>query len=318
MAPEGEPRYGAAATWDPKPPRFKLIRVLVSWVVATAAVEVAAAVTPGLTVHGTFGAFTAAALVAILNALLPPIVAALRIPFTLALGFILVLLVDALMLKIVSDIIPGSITVDTFGTALLASLVMAAASVVLEVIFGADDDDTYTIRVIQRIARRGGRPTPSDTPGIVYLEIDGLALPVLQRAMRDGHVPNLARGSRTAAFLGRVGDGLLLADGSQPGRDPAGLQREHPGLPLGREGDRTADDLFAPGDCAEIEARHATGQGLLIDGGASRGNLLSGEADEVILTVSRMEAEKHANPGYRPSWPTASMSPVRWSCSAGR
>ena len=36
-----------------------------------------------------------------------------------------------------------------------------------------------------------------------------------------------------------------------------------------------------------------------MDGGASRGNLLSGEAEEVILTVSRMEAEKRANPGYR-------------------
>ena len=55
----------------------------------------------------------------------------------------------------------------------------------------------------------------------------------------------------------------------------------------------------APPDCAEIERRHATGQGLLVDGGASRGNLLSGEADHVILTVSRMEAEKYANPGYR-------------------
>ena len=55
----------------------------------------------------------------------------------------------------------------------------------------------------------------------------------------------------------------------------------------------------APGDCAEIERRHATGDGLLRDGGASRGNLLSGEADEVILTVSRIDAEKRANPGYR-------------------
>ena len=34
-------------------------------------------------------------------------------------------------------------------------------------------------------------------------------------------------------------------------------------------------------------------------GGASRGNLFSGEADEVILTASRLSAEKHANPGYR-------------------
>jgi hypothetical protein len=54
----------------------------------------------------------------------------------------------------------------------------------------------------------------------------------------------------------------------------------------------------APADCAEIEQRHA-GSGLLRDGGASRGNLLSGEADHVILTVSRIEAEKGRNPGYR-------------------
>jgi hypothetical protein len=55
----------------------------------------------------------------------------------------------------------------------------------------------------------------------------------------------------------------------------------------------------APADCAEIEGRLATGIGLLRDGGASRGNLLSGEAEHLILTVSRLEAEKKANPGYR-------------------
>jgi hypothetical protein len=38
---------------------------------------------------------------------------------------------------------------------------------------------------------------------------------------------------------------------------------------------------------------------LLANGGASRGNLLSGGADHVILTVSRIDAEKRANPGYR-------------------
>ena len=30
-------------------------------------------------------------------------------------------------------------------------------------------------------------------PGIIYLEIDGLALPVLRRAMRDGNAPHMAR-----------------------------------------------------------------------------------------------------------------------------
>ena len=55
----------------------------------------------------------------------------------------------------------------------------------------------------------------------------------------------------------------------------------------------------SPDDCAEIERRLASGNGLLTHDGASRGNLFSGEADAMILTVSRMGAEKKANPGYR-------------------
>src|SRR5439155_7974733 len=54
-----------------------------------------------------------------------------------------------------------------------------------------------------------------------------------------------------------------------------------------------------PDDCAEIERRQSTGVGLLRSGGASRGNLLSGEAEHLILTVSRIGDEKRANPGYR-------------------
>ncbi len=50
----------------------------------------------------------------------------------------------------------------------------------------------YTLRVIQRIARLSGDRVVTDVPGILYLEVDGLALPVLQRAMRDGHAPEMA------------------------------------------------------------------------------------------------------------------------------
>ncbi|MGQ4828370.1 phage holin family protein, partial [Enterococcus faecalis] len=82
----------------------------------------------------------AAALLAVLNAVLPPIVAALRLPFTLATGFVLVLVVDALALLVASKIDDQSIRVDSFGWALLAALVISAVSLVLEVIFGANDD----------------------------------------------------------------------------------------------------------------------------------------------------------------------------------
>ena len=68
---------------------------------------------------------------------------------------------------------------------------VAAVSVVLAVILGSDD--TSAIRIAQRIARRQGIIASTDVPGIVFLEIDGLALPVLRRAMRDGNAPTMAR-----------------------------------------------------------------------------------------------------------------------------
>ena len=117
--------------------------------------------------------------------------AALRLPLTLVLGFLLVLVADAADPASPTDALTdGILTVDNFGWALLAALVVAAVSVVLAVFLGSDD--TYSLRVAQRIARRQGIIAATDVPGIVFLEIDGLALPVLRRAMRDGNAPNMA------------------------------------------------------------------------------------------------------------------------------
>ena len=174
-------------------------------------------------------------------------------------------------------------------------------TVALEVVLGTNDDDTYTLRVIQRIARRTGEPVSTDVPGIVYLEVDGLALPVLRRAMRDGNAPEMARW---------LAEGTHRLDewetdlSSQTGASQAGiLLGSNADIPAFRWVEKETGILMtcsAPPDCAEIERRHSSGQGLLRDGGASRGNLLSGESDRHILTISRLEAEKKANPDYRP------------------
>jgi uncharacterized membrane protein YvlD (DUF360 family) len=285
--------------WKPQSPRFRLVNLLVSWIVAAVAVLVAAAILPGLTV-GNFGeAAIDAAIIAALNAILPPVVAALRLPFTLALGFVLVLVLDALILVLASHIDSTSIKVDSFGWALLSSLAIAGASVVLEIILGVNDEDTYTLRVIRRIVRRRA-PLRTTVPGIVFLEIDGLASPVLQRAIRDGNAPELSR------WLEEGTHQLVEWEtdfSSQTGASQAGiLLGSNHDIPAFRWVEKETGIVLtcsAPADCAEIERRHASGKGLLVDGGASRGNLLSGEADEVILTVSRMSAEKQANPGYR-------------------
>ena len=296
-APAG---YGEAVTWQPARPRYRPLPVVLSWLLAAGSLLVAAWLVPGVAVEGFAGAVVASLLIAILNALLPPVIAALRLPFMALLGFVVILLLDAAMLKLASEVAPGAISVSSFGWALLTALVAAAVGVVLDVLFGTNDDDTYTLKVVQRIAKRQGGATRTDVPGIVYLEIDGLALPVLRRAMRDGNAPTMAR---------------WLADGdhrlaewetdlsSQTGASQAGiLLGSNEDIPAFRWVDKASGRVIAcsgPQDCEEIERQRATGIGLLRSGGSSRGNLLSGEADEVILTVSRIGAEKKANPGYR-------------------
>jgi uncharacterized membrane protein YvlD (DUF360 family) len=292
--------YGEVVVWHPERPRFRPTRVIVGWIVNAAAIAAAAWILPGFALEQTGAAFLMAAAVAVLNAVLPPILASLRLPFMVAIGFFLVLFADALLLQIAADALPHDVHIGNFGDALLAALVIAAVSMCLQVIIGTNDDDEYTVRVTRRIARRQGLHDHGDRPGIIFLEIDGLALPVLRDAMRDGNAPNMASWIAEKDYVLTEWETDLS---SQTGASQAGiLLGSNADIPAFRWVEKESGLMMtcsSPADCAEIERRHATGIGLLVDGGASRGNLLSGEAEAAILTVSRTEAEKKANPGYR-------------------
>ena len=294
---EPERTYGQSTDWKPEAPRLRLFPLIVAWLATGVALMVAAWVLPGVDIRNFGGALVVAAIVSALNAVIPPVLAALRLPLTLVLGFLLVLIADALILQATDALTDGVLTVDNFGWALLAALVVAAVSVVLAVLLGSDD--MSSIRIAQRIAKRQGIIASTDVPGIIYLEIDGLALPVLRRAMRDGNAPNMARWARETHGLVEWETDLSSQTGASQAGILLGSNEDISAFRWVEKETATMMTCSAPPDCAEIERRRGTGIGLLLDGGASRGNLLSGEAEDVILTVSRMEAEKKANPGYR-------------------
>src|SRR3954452_21688297 len=206
--------------WEPAKPRLRPVRLAVAWVMGAASVWVAAAIVPGFDLRGVWAAFLVAAVVAVLNAVFPPLLAALRLPFTVAVGFILALFANALLLRLAHAAFPDDIALGGFGDALLSALVISAVEVVLAVIIGTNDDDEYTLRVTQRIARRQGATAPTDVPGIIFLEIDGLALPILRAAMRDGSAPLMSKWVSD--------DGYRLAEwepdlSSQTGASQAGI-----------------------------------------------------------------------------------------------
>jgi uncharacterized membrane protein YvlD (DUF360 family) len=292
--------YGEEPAWGAGRPRFHVFRLLLTWALSALALLVAAAIVPGAVVHDYRAALAAAAAIGVLNAILPPLVAALRLPFMALLGFLVVLALDAAILLAADHLTNGDLSVSSFWSALGVALVAAAVSVVLDVVLGTNDDDTYAFRVIQRIARRSHEREQTSVPGIVFLEIDGLALPVLQLAMRNGSVPTMARWLEEGSHRLAEWETDLS---SQTGASQAGiLLGSNDDIPAFRWVEKETATIMvcsAPADCAEIERRHLSGRGLLANGGASRGNLLSGEADHVILTASRSEAERHSNPGYR-------------------
>ena len=259
------------------------------------------ALLPGFGLDQTGAAFVGRRADRVLNALLPPLLAALRLPFTLVAGFLLVLVADALLLQVAGDVLPDDVRVDSFGDALLAALVISAVSVVLQVV--ARHQRRRRVHAARDAAHRPppGRRAPAPTcRGSSSWRSTGSRCRCC--------ATRCATAARRRWRAGSPSDGYRLLEwetdlSSQTGASQAGiLLGSNDDIPAFRWVEKETGRMMvcsSPADCAEIERRHATGIGLLADGGASRGNLLSGEAEEAILTVSRIEAEKRANPGYR-------------------
>ena len=88
----------SSLAWQPELPRLRPLRLVAAWLASALGLLLAAGIVPGAEVRGFAGAVLVAAIVAVLNALLPPVIAALRLPFTVGVGFLLVLALDAAML----------------------------------------------------------------------------------------------------------------------------------------------------------------------------------------------------------------------------
>ena len=109
--------------------------VLLRWLVLTAAVLIASWLLDGIHVTGLFPAFLAAATLGILNAFLRPLLILLTLPINILTLGLFTFLINALMLKIVSEVITG-FTVYGFWTSVLGALIIGAVSWLLNVFVG--------------------------------------------------------------------------------------------------------------------------------------------------------------------------------------
>lgn len=147
-------------------------------------------------------------------------------------------------------------------------------------------------------------------PGLLIVQVDGLGLPALGKAIERGNAP----------FLGGLisrGDVVLqpwfaLLPPTTPASQAGILHGHNDDIPGFRWYEKAIKRLLVAnhaGDAAEIARRQSDGHGLLAPDGASVGNLMTGDARRTYLTMATVAEEPRA-PGTLIRLRTFLLSPI--------
>ncbi len=300
--------------WRPRQ-RARLRRALVSLAVSAASLLAAVAVTPGFSLAPGGGWITAALEGALLLALLNLLVRPLFIALFAAVSVIAVVIATVLF-QIVSFLVVPVLLPDLHIqgplTALAASFVYAIVNTTLTSLLSITDDDSYWAVLLQQLAtpREGVIRTP--TPGLVVVQIDGLARPILQRQVQAGRVPRLARWLRSGRYR-LVGWDTLLPS-TTPASQAGILHGNSEGIPAFRWYEKDSGRLIVanhPDDALLIAGRISNGEGLLSNDGASVGNLFSGDAARSYISMATIR-DREQGLGQSQTFISFFASPYNW------
>jgi uncharacterized membrane protein YvlD (DUF360 family) len=263
-------------------------RGLATLAVSVVALAMMVWLVPGIRLREIPSALVAALILAGLRTLLRPVLIGFLSNVSVIVATIVTIFVQGLALWLVSR--AGAIAVDGPADALIGSLVFSLVNALLTAVLATGDDNSFFGTLVRQLAARGGKTARIGEPGVVLIQIDGLAHPILEDRIRAGGAPNLARWLRSGAVTLDRWEPLLP---TQTSASQAGiLHGNNDGIPGFRWWDKRTQRLMVsnhPQDAREIMRRVSNGDGLLAEGGASIGNLLSGDASRSFLTAATID-----------------------------
>jgi len=272
-----------------------VVRTLVLWALVALVFWLAVLIAPGFDLPSFRAALLTTGLVVLLNTLLWPLLIRVVLPLTVLSFGLLSLLLNAGVVALAVGLVDGE------AAPLLGSLIAAfALSVSLMLLAPAlsFDDDARELRIVRRRARSAREANRTEVPGVIMFEIDGLAEPVLRRALDEGHAPTMARWLSEGSHK-LIGWECDLS--SQTGASQAGLLLgSNEDMPAFRWYEKDTGRTMVSNhgkDAGELERRHSDGGGLLAEGGASRGNLFSGGAPRCSATMSVIRDKQRSGAG---------------------
>jgi uncharacterized membrane protein YvlD (DUF360 family) len=269
------------------------VRALFLWLLIALIFWALAALVDGIEVPSFRAVLVTTALIALLHALLWPLLIRLLLPLTVLTFGLASLVMNAAIISLAIKIVDGS--APRFLAAVLVAFVLSVSLMLLAPALGIDDD-ARQLRLVRRRARRVPDANTTDVPGVIMFEIDGLAEPVLRRAIREGQAPTMAR------WLDQATHRIVPWEcdlSSQTGASQAGLLLgSNDDMPAFRWYEKDSGRTIVSNhgkDAVELERRHSDGGGLLAVGGASRGNMFSGDAPHCSATMSVLRDRRRSS-----------------------
>ena len=234
-----------------------------------------------------FGSITLLVLfISLINAILWPVLTRIAMPFLVLTFGIGTLILNGLLLQFFAPLF--GITIHG-GAIILAPVAMAAVTTILSALITINDDSSY-YRAVLRDAEKKRKADIKDYPGLIIVEVDGLAHKVLCEAVERGDMPTVKEMIDSKEYNLRMWETDLS---SQTGASQAGiLHGNNEGIVAFRWIEKSNGNQMM--QCSgitkvpELEQRISDGNGLLVDNGASRSNLFSGDTDNVIFTFSKI------------------------------
>ena len=246
--------------------------------------------------------------ISLINSLFWPLLTRIAMPFLVLTFGVGALILNGLLLQIFAPMFG----IEIKGAAIiLAPLAMAAVTTILSSLITINDDSSY-YRSVLRDAEKKRKTEIKDYPGVIIVEIDGLAYEVLREAVERGDMPTMKKMIDSGDYTLRMWETDLS---SQTGASQAGiLHGNNEGIVAFRWIEKSNGNQMM--QCSgitkvpELEQRISDGNGLLVDNGASRSNLFSGDTDNVIFTFSKIMDFKKL---YNKAWYSVFSNPSNFA-----
>ena len=289
-------------------PKRSLKRILIVFIGNVLGIYLISFLGLGVQVHQFDDIILLVIFISLVNSILWPILTRIAMPFLVFTFGFGTLILNGCLLNFFAPLFE----IEIHGLAIvLAPIAMAAVTTILSAIITIDDDSSY-YRVVLKDAEKKRKTEIKEYPGVIIVEIDGLAHEVLCEAVEKGHMPTVKEMIDSGDYNLRRWETDLS---SQTGASQAGiLHGNNEGIVafrwIEKDNDNHLMQCSGPTKVPELEKRISNGDGLLVDNGASRSNLFSGDTDNVIFTFSKILNIKKL---YNKAWYSVFSNPSNFA-----